>query len=281
MTTLVDILKKTEAFFRSRDIPSPRLDAELIIGHNLGMDRVQLYLEFDRPLSEAELAPMRAMVKRRAEREPVAWIIGSKGFWSLDLKSHKDVLVPRPDSETLVETALKLIPEDEPCFVADIGAGTGAIGLAIAVERPEVRLFSVDISDAALHCTKENVASLELQGRVAVLKGSLLEPIPEERQIDVVVSNPPYSPSAEIDGLSPEISEHEPRLALDGGADGLDIYRALIPSAALRATRAVVVEHGDDQHDAVAALMTEAGLIEVSGHADLTGTTRVTSGLKA
>ena len=109
MTTLVDILKKTEAFFRSRDIPSPRLDAELIIGHNLGMDRVQLYLEFDRPLSEAELAPMRAMVKRRAEREPVAWIIGSKGFWSLDLKSHKDVLVPRPDSETLVETFKVLV----------------------------------------------------------------------------------------------------------------------------------------------------------------------------
>ncbi len=280
MTTVVDVLKKTETFFRTRGIPSPRLDAELIVGHHLGLERVALYLQFDRPLSEAELRPMRADVQRRADREPVAWILGTKGFWSLDLESHKDVLVPRPDSETLVTAALELVPEAGPCFIADIGCGTGAIGLAILSERPDAKLFATDMSDAALRCTKANVQALELNDRVAVLKGSLLDPIPETRPIDIVVSNPPYIPTDDIDGLSPEIAKHEPRLALDGGTDGLDIYRALIPQAAARARTAVLVEHGDGQHEAVAAMMHSAGLREISEHKDLTGTVRVMAGLK-
>ena len=278
MTTVVDILKKTETFFRAKGIPSPRLDAELIVGHHLGLDRVALYLQFDRPVNEAELAPMRADVKRRADREPVAWILGTKGFWSLDLASHKDVLVPRPDSETLVEAALTVIPEDERCFVADVGSGTGAIGLAIASERPEVRLFSIDVSEPALRCTQENVRRLEMSDRVAVLKGSLLDPIPADRQIDVVLSNPPYIPTADIAGLAPEISKHEPSLALDGGEDGLNIYRELIPAAVARASKAVLVEHGDGQHEAIASMMREAGLTQVTEHSDLTGTVRVMSG---
>ena len=278
MTTVVDVLKKTEAFFRSKGIPSPRLDAELIVGHHLNMDRVTLYLQFDRPLNEQELGPMRADVKRRANREPVAWIIGTKGFWSLDLQSHTDVLVPRPDSETLVTAALELIPIDEPYFVADVGSGTGAIGLSIASERPEVKLFATDVSDAALRCTKANVESLALTDRVAVLKGSLLDPIPPDRRIDVVVSNPPYIPTTEIDNLAPEIAAHEPRLALDGGMDGLDIYRKLIPAAAARANKALLVEHGDGQDSAIRALMEAEGLVEIESHPDLTGTIRVVSG---
>ena len=278
MSTVVDVLKKTEAFFRSKGIPSPRLDAELIVGHHLQMDRVTLYLQFDRPLSEKELTPMREDVKRRANREPVAWITGTKGFWTLDLFSHKDVLVPRPDSETLVTAALEIIPENQRCFVADVGSGTGAIGLSIASERPEVRLFAIDVSDAALHCTKQNVTALGYEERVAVLRGSLLTPVPSDRTIDVVVSNPPYIPTADIDELAPEISRHEPRLALDGGADGMDIYRELIPAAAARATTAVLVEHGDGQHTAVRELMQQSGLVDIQEHADLTGTPRVVSG---
>ena len=280
MTTVVDVLKKTEAFFRARGIPSPRLDAELIVGHHLGLERVALYLQFDRPLSESELRPMRADVQRRADREPVAWILGTKGFWTLDLHSHKDVLVPRPDTETLVTAALDLVPEDGPCFIADVGCGTGAVGLAILSERPQAKLFATDISDAALHCTKANVDALGINDRVAVLKGSLLEPVPESRPIDIVVSNPPYIPTAEIDGLSPEIAKHEPRLALDGGTDGLDVYRQLIPQAASRARTAVLVEHGDGQHDDIAELMRSAGLRDITEHKDLTGTVRVVAGLK-
>ena len=278
MITVVDVLKKTEAFLKGKGVASPRLDAELILGHHLGLDRVQLYLQFDRPLTESELSPMREHVKRRGNREPLAWVLGTKSFWKLDLQSHTDVLVPRPDTETLVEAALALIPEAGECFVADIGSGTGAVGLSIAAERPDVRLFATDISDAALRCTKDNVVALGLSNRVAVLKGALLSPIPAERAIDIVVSNPPYIPSADIDALEPEVSDHEPRLALDGGADGLDIYRQLIPAAAQRARVAVLVEVGAGQAEAVAQMMTEAGLQSPTVHTDLAGHGRVVQG---
>jgi len=281
MSTVVDVLKKTEAFLKSRGVQSPRLDAELILGHHLGLDRVALYLQFDRPLNESELGPMREHVKRRGNREPLAWVLGTKGFWSMDLHSHTGVLVPRPDTETLVEAALAQIPEEAPCFVADIGCGTGAVGLAILSERPEAKLFATDISDAALHCTKANVSQLQLQSRVAVLKGSLLDPIPTERDIDIVVSNPPYIPSADIDTLQPEVRDHEPRTALDGGPDGLAIYRSLIPAAAQRARTAVLVEVGAGQADAVADLMKTAGLSSIQIHHDLAGHGRVVEGAQA
>jgi release factor glutamine methyltransferase len=277
MSNVVDILKKTEAFFRSRGIPSPRLDAELILCQHLDLDRMELYMQFDRPLNEKELAPIRALVKRRGDREPIAWLLGTKGFWTLDLISHPGVLVPRPDSETLVTAALDLIPEEGRCFVADVGSGTGAIGLSIASERPDVRLFATDISDAALQCTRENVNQLDMTDRVAVLKGPLLEPIPPERTIDIVVSNPPYIPSGDIDKLAPEIARHEPRTALDGGTDGLDVYRTLIPAAAKRATTAVLVEIGDGQEADVASMMEAADLHSIEMHKDLTGAVRVLS----
>jgi len=278
MITVVDVLKKTEAFLRERGVESPRLDAELILGHQLGLDRVELYLQFDRPLSEPDLAAMRPQVKRRGEREPLAWVLGTKAFWKLDLHAHKDVLVPRPDTETLVEAALALIPETGECFVADVGCGTGAVGLSIASERPEVKLYATDISDAALRCTKDNVTQLGLTGRVGVLKGELLSPIPEDRPIDIVVSNPPYIPTADIESLAPEIRDHEPRAALDGGADGLDVYRQLIPAAAARARSRVLVEVGAGQAEAVAAMMTDAGLVDVQTHSDLAGHARVVQG---
>jgi len=275
MNTVVDVLKKTEGFFRAKGVASPRLDAELILGHHLGLDRVALYLQFDRPLTEAELSPMREHVKRRGNREPLAWVLGTKGFWKLELQAHKDVLVPRPDTETLVEAALALVPESGECFVADVGCGTGAVGLSIASERPDVKLYATDISDAALRCTKDNVTQLGLTGRVGVLKGALLSPIPVDRPIDIVVSNPPYIPSADLEGLEPEVRDHEPRAALDGGADGLDIYRQLIPEAAQRARVAVLVEVGAGQAEAVAGLMEAAGLQSTRIHKDLAGHGRV------
>ncbi len=278
MTTLVDVLKRTEAFFRGKGIDTPRLDAELILGHHLGLDRVTLYMQFDRPLSEQDLAPMREHVRRRGEREPLAWVLGEKGFHKLDLAVHPGVLVPRPDSETLVDAALALIPEDEECFVADICCGSGAIGLAIASERPRVKLFATDIEVAALNCTKENVQRLGLSDRVAVLRGSLLEPIPADRPIDYIVSNPPYIVSGEIDALAPEISQHEPRTALDGGIDGLDIYRQLVPAAAQRGQVAVLVEVGAGQASDVTDLMRAAGLTNLDTHKDLAGHERVVSG---
>jgi release factor glutamine methyltransferase len=265
--------------FKEKGIDSPRLDAELIVGHVLELDRVALYLQHDRPLGERELDRIRELVRRRARREPLAYVLGHREFWSMDLVVRPGVLVPRPDTETLVEAALELVPEGERCFVADVGTGSGAVALAIAKERPEARVFATDIADEALRVAKENATRLGLQERVAFLKGPLLDPIPSDRAIDVVVSNPPYVPSAEIAALMPDVRDYEPRVALDGGADGLDVIRALI-AAATRARRGIAIEVGQGQAEAVCALVRESGFPEVRTRKDLTGIDRVVVGTR-
>jgi release factor glutamine methyltransferase len=279
MQIVKDVLLKTEAFLKQCRVPSPRREAEELLGHALGLTRVQVYLEFDRPLDATETDAIRALVRRRANREPLGWILGSVGFYSFDeFAVHADVLVPRPDTERLVDAALEWIPEDAETFVADIGCGSGAVGLAIAHARPLVKLFATDLSDAALANTRDNVARLDLTGRVAALKGPLLAPIPPTRTIDVVVSNPPYIRTADLADLEPEVQKWEPRLALDGGPDGLDIYRALIPAAVARARQAVLVEIGFDQGDQVRRLFEQAGLHDVEVLQDLGGRDRVVRG---
>ncbi|HCH63882.1 MAG: protein-(glutamine-N5) methyltransferase, release factor-specific [Deltaproteobacteria bacterium] len=279
MPTIADILQKTEDWFRTRGVPSARRQAQATVGFAIGVEPLQLVLQHDKPLSDAELEQIRAIVKRRGAREPWAYIEGSAGFHAFDFVVRAGVLCPRPDTETLVDAALALIPESaDPVYVADVGSGTGCVGLSIAGSRSGVRLYATDVSDIALDVTRENVAALDLSQRVAVLSGPLLEPIPPSRPIDIVVSNPPYIPSAHIDTLMPEVRDYEPRLALDGGADGLDVYRALIPTAARRARKAVLVEIGHDQAEAVTALFRDAGLHHVQVHKDLGGRDRVISG---
>jgi len=281
MLPLVEVLKRTESFLKERGIPSPRLEAELLLGHALQMKRLDLYMNFDRPLSDSELADLREPVRRRGTMEPMAYIVGEREFYSLSFAVGPGVLIPRPDTEALVEAALSFCEpaaEGEPVFVADIGTGSGCVGLTIAHEQPAVRLFATDVSREALDYARRNAESLKVKDRAALLLGDLLEPIPENRPIDVVVSNPPYIPSADVDALMPDVRDFEPRGALDGGADGLDIYRALIPIAAARARRAVVVEIGHDQGEAVAALFREAGLANVQVKQDLAGHDRVVQG---
>lgn len=279
---LVDILSRTTEFFASRGIDSPRLEAELLLAHVLGLERMQLYLQFDRPLTAEELTALRPLVRRRGQREPLAWIVGARGFHDVDLQVHPGVLVPRSDTETLVEAALEMIPANatEPIYVADVGCGSGAVGLAIAVARPNVRLYATDLSDEALVNTRSNVAYLGLEGRVAVLRGDLLSPIPEGRPIDWIVSNPPYIPSAAIDELMPEVSRFEPRLALDGGTDGLDVIRRLDVVAWRRARRGLLIELGVGQADTVEDLLRARGWADVRRWVDLPGIPRVVGGVK-
>ncbi len=275
MLTLVEVLKRTEGYLRERGCEQARLDAELLLGRTLQLERVALYLNFDRPMTQAELAALREPVARRGAREPMAYILGEREFWSLSFATASGVLVPRPDTETLVEAALELIPGDQRTFVADVGTGTGAVACAVASERPDARVYATDVAHEALTCARQNVAALELQDRVAVLGGPLLDPIPADRPIDVVLSNPPYIASDVLDGLMPEVARWEPRLALDGGRDGLEVYRALIPAAMARARVAVAVEIGHDQALAVSVLFEEAGANEVSVRKDLAGHDRV------
>lgn len=282
MLSITTVLNRTAKFLADHGVQSSKYEAELLMAHALGMKRMDLYLNFDKPLQEAELQTLRPLLKRRANREPIAWILGEWGFHNYDFIVGPGVLCPRSDTETLVEAALELIPEeptdDKPWIIADIGCGSGCIGLTIALERPHVRVFSIDIADEAIACTRANVEKHNLQERVAVLKGRFFDPIPADRPIDLVISNPPYIPSNDIPELEPEVSIHEPRIALDGGANGLDVYNVLIPMAQQRARVAVAVEVGIHQAQAVVSIMTQASLHSTTVHKDLTGIERVVVG---
>lgn len=275
--TLVEVLTRTEQFLRSKGVPSPRLEAELLIAHSLGIERLQVYLLHDRPMSEAELERLRPLVARRGQREPLSWILGRRGFHAIDLVVEPGVLDPRPDTETLVEALLDQVPESDPgpVYVADVGCGSGAVGLAIAAARPAVRVYATDVDPTALRVTRRNVDALGLRDRVAVLEGDLLDPIPAQRPIHWVVSNPPYLPTGSIAALEPEVSRHEPRRALDGGPDGLQVIRRLVAAAAKRARVGVLLEVGHDQAARVADGLRRAGFGELLTRKDLGGIERV------
>ena len=278
MPTVVEVLRKSQTWLEQKGSPSARLDAELLVADALGLERLEVYLQHDKPLSESGLTALREHLRRRGEREPVATILGEKEFYALPFKIAPGILVPRPDTETLVEAGLELIPEEGECFVADIGAGSGCIGLSLAYHRPDMKLYATDIEPGAIRIIQENTLAMGMTKRVAILHGHLMEPIPPSRPIDVVISNPPYIPSADIECLPPEISKHEARSALDGGADGLDIYRVLVPAAAARARVGVAMEVGAGQAEAVARMFEEAGLTPVCSRADLAGVDRVVIG---
>lgn len=282
MIALIDVLTRTETFLRERGVDSPRLDAELLLAHVLKIKRLEVYLQHDRPMSADELEAIRPLVARRGRREPMGWILGAVGFHALDLEVRAGVLVPRPDTETLVEAALEwMSPTQDPLYVADIGCGSGAVGLAIAHALPGVRLYATDLADEAIATTRANIEACGLKERVAVLKGDLLSPIPPLRAIDWVVSNPPYIPSGDLDGLMPEVSRHEPRLALDGGVDGLDVYRRIVPLAGNRVQRGLLLEVGHLQAGRVAELLSRAGFIDIRTWDDLGGIKRVVGGRRA
>jgi release factor glutamine methyltransferase len=277
---LVEVLTRTEAFLRQRGVPSPRLEAELLLCHVLSVERLQLYLSHDRPLTVEELAVLRPLVARRGRREPLSWILGHRAFHDIELLIEPGVLDPRPDTETLVEALLSWLPPEDPgpVYVADVGCGSGAVGLAVAVARPAVRLYAIDIDPTARRVTRRNVEALGLDDRVAVLSGDLLAPVPAARPIDWVVSNPPYIPSRQIDGLQVEVSRHEPRLALDGGPDGLEVIRRLAAETRKRARLGLLLEVGHDQAGRVADVLRRAGFEGIETWNDLSSIPRVVAG---
>lgn len=226
--TIREILEWATQDFAARGIESPRLDAELLVAKALKMDRVGLYLDLNRPLVDEERSAIRPLVARRREREPVAYILGHRDFYGRRFKVTPDVLIPRPDTETLVEHALACIPEGAACRVLDVGTGSGAIAVTLAAERPLARVTATDISEAALKIALENAVTLEVADQVRFELANLLS---GDEQYDVIVSNPPYITRSEMDGLQAEVRTHEPATALEAGEDGLDVIRSLVDAA--------------------------------------------------
>lgn len=258
--TIGRILKWTEQYFKEKGIESPRLDAEVLLSHILGRERIYLYVHFDEPLEPAELARYREAIKQRVQRVPVAYIIGEKEFMGLTFKVTADTLVPRPDTEILVQAAVeRLRARGETPRFADIGTGSGAICLSILHFLPKAQADTVDISPAARAVAEENAAALEVADRVTFHTGDLLAPLAGQCY-DAILSNPPYIPDGDIAALAPEVRLKEPRTALAGGRDGLDFYRRLTADAPahLKDGGFLAVEIGIHQAAPVAALAVPA-----------------------
>jgi release factor glutamine methyltransferase len=226
--TIRDVLDWTAQDFAGRGIESPRLDAELLVAKALETDRVGLYLDLNRPLVDSERNAIRPLVTRRREREPVAYILGHRDFYGRRFIVTPDVLIPRPETETLVEHALRCIPEDDACRVLDVGTGSGAIAVTIAAERPRAIVTATDISEAALKVASNNAERLDVADRIRFERADLLS---DAEQYDFIVSNPPYIARPDMEALQAEIREHEPVAALEAGEDGLDVVKALLVAA--------------------------------------------------
>lgn len=262
LLTIREIKERTEAFFESKGVPNARLDTDMLIAHSLGIKRLELYLDLDRPLTESQLAELRPLVKRRADREPVQYIIGSVDFCDMELKVDTRALIPRYETEELVERvseALSVVPKQ----ILDLGTGSGALALAFAKRYPEASVDAVDFSAQALSLAKENAITQELAERVTFYEGSWLCPLGlGEQRYDLIVSNPPYLTEEEMTTAEPEVVNHEPQCALVSGADGLDDLRLIFKDAAafLKPGGLLALETGIAQAEALNTLAETAGL---------------------
>jgi release factor glutamine methyltransferase len=279
---VAELLKTTAAWFTGRGIESGRLDAELLLGHVLEMERLQLYTSFDRPLNPAELDAFRALVRRRGtEREPTAYILGSKEFWSRAFAVDRRVLIPRPDTEVLVDIVLERLPDDCDGVVVDYGTGSGAIAVTLAAERTALRVLAVDVSVDALAVAKLNATTHGVEERIGFVPSDGLERLPPRftGQLVGIVANPPYIAEADRRGLAPEILRHEPALALFPGEDPLLHYRRLADEGRkwLQEGGFVAVEVGQGQAAQVAALFDAQGWADVDVRSDLARIDRVVS----
>lgn len=263
--TILKTLQWTTAFFKSHHIDSPRLTAEVLLAHTLNIRRIDLYLRFDQPLIPPELAIYKAFIKRRAGREPLAYITGSREFYGLDFAVTPDVLIPRPETEFLVEEALRVLPQDgltDPRRVLDLGTGSGAIIISLATQRPGHFFAASDKSMKAVSVAACNARTHRVADQIRFFAGDLFAALgPEGPGFDLIVSNPPYVAAEAMAGLEPEVRGFEPAMALDGGAKGLEVIRAILPNAFhyLKPNGVLMLEIGFDQKESIVHLAAGLG----------------------
>nr|AAK64442.1 protoporphyrinogen oxidase HemK [Myxococcus xanthus DZF1] len=268
--TIRRVLTWTTQHFEKRQVDAPRLTAEILLSHVLKLSRVRLYVDLDRPLSKDELGAYRALIERRMAGEPTQYLTGVREFYNRPFKVDARVLIPRPETELLVEAALRMLPKDAPGRALDLCTGSGCIAISLAAERPQATVIATDLSPDACALARENAQALGVADRVTVLQGDLFTPVPAGERFQVVVSNPPYIASGEIPGLSAEV-RREPTLALDGGPDGLVAVRRVVTGARqwLEPGGLLALEIGEDQGPAVLELLRAAGYADARVEKDL------------
>ena len=282
MIVLGDEINAAARLFYDRGIDTPLLDAQLLAAHALGCSRIGVIAHPERPLTEGEAEDYHLLTEKRAGRCPLAYLLGRKEFRGIEIEVAPGVLVPRPETEVLVEQCVRRLDRqgarhDGPT-IADLGTGSGAIAVALGKELPSARVYATEISPIALKVARANVQKQNLSTRVVVLEGDFLDPLLGLSVLfDAIVSNPPYIPTGDIDSLQPEVSRFEPREALDGGSDGLDSYRVLLPRALELLTGAgfTAVEIGAGQASAVCEIARRSGYARVEVVPDLAGIQRV------
>jgi len=276
MQTVLEIIKKTTEFLEKRGVENPRLNAELLIGHGLGLKRMQLYIQFERPLAEAELEKIRPLVKRRANREPLQYVIGTTEFSGLTLKVDRRALIPRPETENLVEMLKTRFAGAPPRRVLDLGTGTGAIVLALAVAWPEALATAVDLHGEALALAGENAAAAGVAARVRFIRSDWFGALPAGEKFDLIAANPPYLSDEETAAAQPEVRDFEPESALSAGPDSAaEIVRIMRGAREWLAPAGLLaIETGIAQHARLLALAAECGYAPAESRRDLTGRDR-------
>ncbi len=275
--TVLEAIQRSADFLSRKGVESPRLQAELLLAHLLQQPRLRLYLEFERQLTPAEVDALRQMVRRRGQREPLQYITGRAAFCGRDLRVNRHVLIPRPETEQLAELGwTRLQQQPAPRRVLDVGTGSGCLAIALVEHCPDTWCVALDASPEALAVARENIAEAGLADRIQLVEGRGLSALPQEPAFHLVISNPPYIPSGDLPTLPPEVRDYEPRLALDGGPDGLEAFRWLAAQARsrLQPDGLLLVECGDGQAGLVSALFQQYGWVVTGIHQDYAGKLR-------